>query len=193
ITSLLSPHSFLKCRPPLFSSHSSPFSSHTCQQTRSIRNLKTTLVHAKLGSSGREEVGEEGLEEVFFGMDDDIEEESDNEDDEETESSLDLLFRFLQSLFKKVSRKAKKATRSILPPIIAPQLADITTAYDHISRALLDSLEEDGFRWQMECIDTYLHLYSLLSVLLMAHKLNSLKASVVLGRATCCLLVSLAL
>ncbi|KAF5204192.1 hypothetical protein FRX31_006221, partial [Thalictrum thalictroides] len=77
-----------------------------------------------LSSSGE---SEQDLEEIFFGVDDDIaaeEESDDGDDDEETESSLDLLFRFLQSLFKKVSKKAKKATRSILPPVIAPHLVN---------------------------------------------------------------------
>ncbi|KAL5722459.1 hypothetical protein ACHQM5_005977 [Ranunculus cassubicifolius] len=62
------------------------------------------------------------LDEALFDEDDEVEWEGESEDDEETESSLDLLFRFVQSLFKKVSKRAKKATRSILPPVISPQL-----------------------------------------------------------------------
>ncbi|KAJ0095935.1 hypothetical protein Patl1_16287 [Pistacia atlantica] len=44
-------------------------------------------------------------------VDDDI--TSDDEDD--TESSVDLLIRFLQTMFKKLSKRAKKASLSILP------------------------------------------------------------------------------
>ena len=71
------------------------------------------------GSAG-EDTDENG--EVFFddggAMVDDI---SDDEEDD-TESSVDLLIRFLQTMFKKVSKRAKKASRSILPTAISPQL-----------------------------------------------------------------------
>ncbi|KAF2282535.1 hypothetical protein GH714_043743 [Hevea brasiliensis] len=69
------------------------------------------------GSAG-EEADEIGGE-VFFDDNDLIEDES---DDDETESSIDLLIRFFQSMFKKVSKRAKKASRSILPSVISPQL-----------------------------------------------------------------------
>ncbi|KAH9709271.1 protein SHORT HYPOCOTYL IN WHITE LIGHT 1 [Citrus sinensis] len=45
---------------------------------------------------------------------------SDDEDD--MDSSVDLLIRFLQATFKKVSKRAKKASRSILPAAISPKL-----------------------------------------------------------------------
>ncbi|PIA62373.1 hypothetical protein AQUCO_00200401v1 [Aquilegia coerulea] len=100
---------------------------HLIHQNRNscyIKNPRNTIIpHAKLSSSGE---AEQDLEEMFFGVDNDIAEEEESDDDEETESSLDLLFRFLQSLFKKVSKKAKKATRSILPPVIAPHLVVCT-------------------------------------------------------------------
>uniref|UniRef100_A0A7N0UKL5 Protein SHORT HYPOCOTYL IN WHITE LIGHT 1 n=1 Tax=Kalanchoe fedtschenkoi TaxID=63787 RepID=A0A7N0UKL5_KALFE len=64
--------------------------------------------------------GPDEMEESFFGGDGLIGEESDEED--ETESSVDLLFRFFQSMFKKVSKRAKKASRSVLPGVISPQL-----------------------------------------------------------------------
>ncbi|CAM8878457.1 unnamed protein product [Rhodiola kirilowii] len=60
------------------------------------------------------------IEESFFGGDGLIDEESD--DDDGAESSVDLLFRFFQSMFKKVSKRAKKASRSVLPGVISPQL-----------------------------------------------------------------------
>ncbi|KAH0678033.1 hypothetical protein KY284_019118 [Solanum tuberosum] len=61
-------------------------------------------------------------------LEEDDDEESDEE--EETESSIDLLVRFVQSMFKKVSKRAKKATRSILPDVISPQL--VTFAVDGV-------------------------------------------------------------
>lgn len=73
-----------------------------------------------------DEVGEasERIKQAIFGNDEVYDDEYDSDDDEEddTESSIDLLFRFLQSMFKKVSKRARKASRSILPDVISPQL-----------------------------------------------------------------------
>ncbi|XAR72997.1 hypothetical protein NMG60_11019840 [Bertholletia excelsa] len=48
----------------------------------------------------------------------------DEEDDEDSEEdrSLDLLVRFVQNVFKKISRKARKAVRSVLPVTISTKL-----------------------------------------------------------------------
>ncbi|KAK7309546.1 hypothetical protein RJT34_06358 [Clitoria ternatea] len=76
-----------------------------------------TNCHGKLNSSsGREpyEVDEAGFDD-YDGVEDDA-------DEDDTESSVDLLIRFLQSMFKKVSKRAKKASRSVLPTVISPQL-----------------------------------------------------------------------
>lgn len=43
-------------------------------------------------------------------------------DEEEEDRSLDLLIRFFQNVFKKVSRRARKAVRSVLPTNISSQL-----------------------------------------------------------------------
>ncbi|XP_038681173.1 protein SHORT HYPOCOTYL IN WHITE LIGHT 1 [Tripterygium wilfordii] len=51
--------------------------------------------------------------------DDEVEE--DDEDDEE-DRSLDLLVKFVQNMFKKISRKARKALRSVLPLSISTKL-----------------------------------------------------------------------
>jgi len=48
---------------------------------------------------------------------------SDDEDDENDEDrSLDLLVRFVQNVFKKVSKRARKAVRSVLPFPISTHL-----------------------------------------------------------------------
>ncbi|XP_010551479.1 PREDICTED: uncharacterized protein LOC104822080 [Tarenaya hassleriana] len=52
--------------------------------------------------------------------DDEADEFSDGED--ETESSVDLLIRFLRSMYRKISKRAKKASRRILPAAMSPQL-----------------------------------------------------------------------
>ncbi|CAA2983776.1 SHORT HYPOCOTYL IN WHITE LIGHT 1-like [Olea europaea subsp. europaea] len=52
-------------------------------------------------------------------IDDDDEED---EGDEEEDRSLDLLIRFVENIFRKVSRKARKAVRSVLPVPISAQL-----------------------------------------------------------------------
>ncbi|XP_014490530.1 protein SHORT HYPOCOTYL IN WHITE LIGHT 1 [Vigna radiata var. radiata] len=78
----------------------------------------TTKCHSKLNSSGGGEpyeMDETGLFDEYDGIEDDS-------DDEDAESSVDLLIRFFQSMFKKVSKRAKKASRSVLPTVISPQL-----------------------------------------------------------------------
>ncbi|KAB5545274.1 hypothetical protein DKX38_013386 [Salix brachista] len=65
----------------------------------------------------------EEIDGVFFDDNYDMMvEEEEISDGDETESSIDLLIRFLQSMFKKLSRRAKKASRSMLPAVISPQL-----------------------------------------------------------------------
>ncbi|KDP44551.1 hypothetical protein JCGZ_16384 [Jatropha curcas] len=48
--------------------------------------------------------------------------EEDEEEEEEEDRSLDLLVRFIQNLFKKVSKQARKAVRSVLPVSISTKL-----------------------------------------------------------------------
>ncbi|KAJ0009695.1 hypothetical protein Pint_33628 [Pistacia integerrima] len=52
-----------------------------------------------------------------YGDDDDEEDEEEEED-----RSLDLLVRFVENVFKKVSRRARKAVRSVLPVSISTKL-----------------------------------------------------------------------
>ncbi|CAJ1924895.1 unnamed protein product [Sphenostylis stenocarpa] len=47
---------------------------------------------------------------------------SDDDDDEDEDRSLDLFVRFVQNVFKKVSKRARKAVRSILPFPISTHL-----------------------------------------------------------------------
>jgi hypothetical protein len=75
----------------------------------------------KLNNSSGEEAYE--IDEGVFGSYDGIEDES-GEDD--AESSVDLFIRFLQSMFKKMSKRAKKASRSVLPTVISPQLVSFS-------------------------------------------------------------------
>ncbi|OIT02701.1 hypothetical protein A4A49_04932 [Nicotiana attenuata] len=49
-------------------------------------------------------------------------EDDDDEDEEEEDRSLDLLVKFVQNVFKKLSRKARRAVRSVLPVSISSQL-----------------------------------------------------------------------
>ncbi|XP_019165078.1 PREDICTED: uncharacterized protein LOC109161175 [Ipomoea nil] len=86
-------------------------------------NPSLTICHAKFSGSIREEG--EGIFGSSFGDEIMAEEEYESDDDDEdddTESSIDLLIRFVRSIFKKVSKRARKATSSILPDIISPQL-----------------------------------------------------------------------
>ncbi|KAL4346304.1 hypothetical protein GQ457_17G006020 [Hibiscus cannabinus] len=81
-----------------------------------LKPPKFSVFRIQYDGSGYEET--EAVDEPFFR---DLVEESDDDEDE-TESSVDLLMRFLQSMFRKVSKRAKKASRSILPAGISPQL-----------------------------------------------------------------------
>ncbi|XP_057494814.1 protein SHORT HYPOCOTYL IN WHITE LIGHT 1 [Actinidia eriantha] len=81
-----------------------------------------TSRQAKLNDSTVEEELED-IDEAFAYNGDVIGEEDDSdEDDGDTESSVDLLLRFLQSMFKKVSKRVRKASRSVLPAVIPPEL-----------------------------------------------------------------------
>ncbi|XVE92540.1 hypothetical protein REPUB_Repub01dG0106300 [Reevesia pubescens] len=87
------PHKFPNPKPPILSIFRSQFDGSAVEET-------------------------EGIDEPFFA--DLVEEESD--EDDETESSVDLLIRFFQSMFRKVSKRAKKASRFVLPAAISPHL-----------------------------------------------------------------------
>ncbi|XP_055815990.1 protein SHORT HYPOCOTYL IN WHITE LIGHT 1 [Solanum dulcamara] len=56
----------------------------------------------------------------------DHDEDEDDEDEEEEDRSLDLLVKFVQNVFKKLSRKARKAVRSVLPDSISSQLVSFS-------------------------------------------------------------------
>lgn len=95
--------------------HHQPFPSKLYFNHRS--NLSIINCNSKLNNSSGEEAYE--IDEGVFGSYDGIEDESDEDD---AESSVDLFIRFLQSMFKKMSKRAKKASRSVLPTVISPQL-----------------------------------------------------------------------
>ncbi|GKF42338.1 protein short hypocotyl in white light 1, partial [Tanacetum coccineum] len=52
----------------------------------------------------------------------DDEEEEEEEEEEEDDRSLDLLIKFVENVFKKVSKRARKAVRSVLPLNIPTKL-----------------------------------------------------------------------
>ncbi|KAH0871597.1 LOW QUALITY PROTEIN: hypothetical protein HID58_078619 [Brassica napus] len=56
-----------------------------------------------------------------YGFDEDYEEDEDEEEEEE-DRSLDLLLRFVENVFRKVSKRARKAVRSVLPVSISTKL-----------------------------------------------------------------------
>ncbi|KAI9087287.1 hypothetical protein K1719_030757 [Acacia pycnantha] len=73
------------------------------------------------------------------GIDDDYEDDG-NDDNDEEERSLDLLVRFLRNMFRKVSKRARTAVRSVLPQAISTKLVKIIL----LSSCLLDLEEEEG-------------------------------------------------
>jgi hypothetical protein len=72
--------------------------------------------------------------------DDDGEEEEEEDDDR----SLDLLVRFMQSVFRKVSRRARRAARSVLPPSVPAEL--VRSAPTHVSSLFQPSLRNRAAR-----------------------------------------------
>nr|CAD1837316.1 unnamed protein product [Ananas comosus var. bracteatus] len=56
------------------------------------------------------------------GDDDDDDDDDEDEDEEDDDRSLDLLARFLHNVFRRVSRRARRAVRSVLPPSISTKL-----------------------------------------------------------------------
>ncbi|KAL8238353.1 hypothetical protein R6Q59_019434 [Mikania micrantha] len=56
---------------------------------------------------------------TFYDEDD---EEEDDDDDDEDDRSLDLLIRFVENMFKKISKRARKSVRSVLPVNIPTKL-----------------------------------------------------------------------
>ncbi|TVU47839.1 hypothetical protein EJB05_07452 [Eragrostis curvula] len=54
------------------------------------------------------------------GQEDD--DDSENDEEEEDARSVDLLVRFLHSVFRKASRRARRAARSVLPPSVPAEL-----------------------------------------------------------------------
>ncbi|GJV57039.1 protein short hypocotyl in white light 1 [Tanacetum coccineum] len=58
----------------------------------------------------------------FSGEYDDDDEDEEEEEEEEDDRSLDLLIKFVENVFKKVSKRARKAVRSVLPLNIPTKL-----------------------------------------------------------------------
>ncbi|XP_010512059.1 PREDICTED: uncharacterized protein LOC104788074 [Camelina sativa] len=120
-------HRFVSAAPFSFSSNS--LRRRTRRMNHSFASYRSSQSRRRYDSDDR-----------FFGGYDVVpdEDEDDDEDDEEDEreSSIDLLIRFLRSMFKKVSKRAKKASRRVLPAAMSPRL--VSFAVDGI--LLLGSL-----------------------------------------------------
>lgn len=56
-----------------------------------------------------------------YGVDREYGDEEDDSDEEE-DRSLDLLVRFVQNVFRKISKRARRAVRSVLPLSIPTEL-----------------------------------------------------------------------
>ncbi|KAI6678208.1 hypothetical protein NL676_039004 [Syzygium grande] len=64
------------------------------------------------------------IDSVYSGGREDDDGEDDSDEDEDR--SLDLLVRFVQNVFRKISRRARKAVRSVLPVSISTQLVSFS-------------------------------------------------------------------
>ncbi|CAK9144983.1 unnamed protein product [Ilex paraguariensis] len=63
---------------------------------------------------------------IVIGDYDDDDDDDDEADDDDEDRSLDLLVRFVENVFKKISRKARKAVRSVLPGAVSTKLVVCT-------------------------------------------------------------------
>ncbi|KAK4802559.1 hypothetical protein SAY86_000762 [Trapa natans] len=78
-----------------------------------------------------------------YGVDREYGDEEDDSDDEE-DRSLDLLVRFVQNVFRKISKRARRAVRSVLPISIPTELVAFSVngvlllAFLWISKAFLE-------------------------------------------------------
>ncbi|KAL7594078.1 protein SHORT HYPOCOTYL IN WHITE LIGHT 1 [Lactuca sativa] len=59
---------------------------------------------------------------MTFSGDYDEDDDEDDEEEEEDDRSMDLLIRFVENVFKKISKRARKAVRSVLPINIPTKL-----------------------------------------------------------------------
>ncbi|KAK6136948.1 hypothetical protein DH2020_029309 [Rehmannia glutinosa] len=114
------------CRTP---SHSSFINSHGPITTvLLLRRCRTTapIIEVKNCIESRSSVRAWGVNPrsgmVMGDYDDDIDEDDDDDEEEEEDRSLDLLIRFVENVFRKVSRKARKAVKSVLPVPISTRL-----------------------------------------------------------------------
>ncbi|KAL5759657.1 hypothetical protein ACOSQ2_018495 [Xanthoceras sorbifolium] len=100
--------------PSLSPSSYLSFHDHT-PDLRKTPTLSITCNAQLDGSSGEhpDEIGESFFDDVMV---------DDEDEEEEEESSVDLFIRFLKTMFNKLSKRAKKASRSLLPSAISPQL-----------------------------------------------------------------------
>ncbi|KAK8962967.1 hypothetical protein KSP40_PGU020185 [Platanthera guangdongensis] len=98
---------------------SSRFPLHLCASSRYPNYAKQAVV---VVPDPRSWVGDLGASDDGGDLDDGDDEEEEEDDDR----SLDLLARLLQNMFQKISRQARKAVRSVLPPSISTKLVRFT-------------------------------------------------------------------
>ncbi|GAB4838357.1 hypothetical protein Ancab_027891 [Ancistrocladus abbreviatus] len=104
--------------------HFPPFLSHSCLQLPLDRSHHILQVSRRNVSNSPQETDALLNETRDWGRIDFDDDEDDEEDDEEEEEdrSLDLLVRFVENVFRKISKRARKAVRSVLPPAISTKL-----------------------------------------------------------------------
>ncbi|KZV23372.1 hypothetical protein F511_35191 [Dorcoceras hygrometricum] len=110
---------------PLYLSTSSHLPTTTFLQSHRRRPLATVLLLQK-GRNPAHNYGLWGLNSrsgmVMGDYGGEFDDEDEDEEEEEEDRSLDLLIRFVENVFKKVSRKARKAVKSVLPVPISTKL-----------------------------------------------------------------------
>ncbi|KAK3193111.1 hypothetical protein Dsin_024421 [Dipteronia sinensis] len=116
----LSPISFSPLIPQQHKQQPQPHLLHKFPNRNFPRQASRRIANFTPGSDGFAEDPRNwsrAINQEFDGDDDD-----DDDEEEEEDRSLDLLIRFVENVFKKVSKRARKAVRSVLPVSISSKL-----------------------------------------------------------------------
>ncbi|CAH1414564.1 unnamed protein product [Lactuca virosa] len=85
---------------------------------------------------------------TFFG-DYDEDDDEDDEEEEEDDRNMDLLIGFVENVFKKISKRARKAVRSVLPINIPTKLVLICISQ------VINLIQFVGFSWFLLQLSSY--------------------------------------
>ncbi|KAK1439974.1 hypothetical protein QVD17_05799 [Tagetes erecta] len=119
-----SPHSPSIFRPPSLHSQPSPFILPFKLRTSCLRASRRPPNFSQEGENPAVDSRNwnRNRNDMMFSGEYDDDDDEDEDDEEEDDRSLDLLIRFVENVFKKISKRARKSVRSVLPVNIPTKL-----------------------------------------------------------------------